>query len=249
MGLALGPTAYVSNALICTQLIQQTIFQIRGWHLIVPSVNSQSIQHELLHVAQMAIQNNLILNTSKSLEMFVHFVCFLAVGCHWADCCEEQNERRISWVSLSWVLWRAEWKAHIISPSWVLWRAEWKAHIKGVTQLSVVKSRMKGAYHITELSVVKSKMKRAYHGCHWAKCCEEQMDYLQPVFYWSKSELTNRRNARQLGQTTLPQKNHKQPPHTLHLQPYGNFFTMCGKQKHTCTLEEGDSCSYTQENI
>jgi len=69
-----GPTAYVSNAsdLHPINPTNHLLKYSDDTYLIVPSVNSRSLQHELMHVAQWVIQYNLKLNTNTSLEMIVH---------------------------------------------------------------------------------------------------------------------------------------------------------------------------------
>ena len=73
-GSRIGPMAYVIDASDLHPVTPDNIFSkyADDTHLLVPSKNSNTIQAELDHVAEWPENNNLKLNTSKTVEIIVH---------------------------------------------------------------------------------------------------------------------------------------------------------------------------------
>ena len=73
-GSRIGPMAYVIDASDLHPVTPDNIFSkyADDTHLLVPSKNSNTIQAELDHVAEWSENNNLKLNTSKTVEIIVH---------------------------------------------------------------------------------------------------------------------------------------------------------------------------------
>ena len=73
-GSRIGPIAYVLNTSDLDPVFPENSFNkyVDDTYMVVPASNSHTIDLEMQHVSEWSQFNNLMLNTTKSVELIIH---------------------------------------------------------------------------------------------------------------------------------------------------------------------------------